>query len=599
MNTVPSGFYNSRVQQLSATHGQLKSKKLQFAWLRFLSFLLVPLAAWLLWGNGFWIVAPVIFGLLALFVFVIKKDLQNKEAIANTELLIQVNRDEQQYLQHDFYSFADGKQLQPEHHVYANDLDLFGRSSLYQYINRTTSQQGHQLFADWLLEPALPETVLQRQKAVKELAEEKEWRQQLQAFGIASPLQLKTQQNISQWLKDPSQFLHKTGWTIARFLLPLISFVILGAFLGGYIPDQAFYSLLLMMLCLNLLVSKKILKAWLQLGKITEELDTLSNSLRWIEQKSFESELLQQLKQKSSSNGQVKASQSIRQLKKILDRFDYRLNPVVFIPLSVFLAWDLQQIIALEKWKEKNQQELQHWFEALAEFETLSSLGNLRFNHPGWCMPELVTGDAVFEGTEIGHPLLPVNKRVNNSFATNGVPAINLITGSNMAGKSTFLRSVGVNIVLAMMGAPACAGTLRLSPLKVISSMRISDNLEESTSTFYAELKKLKEVIDAVNRKENVFLLLDEILRGTNSADRHAGSKALIKQLVQHNGAGIVATHDLELAKLEQEHPGSIHNYHFDVQVTGEELYFDYRLKRGVCQSMNASILMKKIGIEL
>ena len=168
-----------------------------------------------------------------------------------------------------------------------------------------------------------------------------------------------------------------------------------------------------------------------------------------------------------------------------------------------------------------------------------------------------------------------------------------------MSGKSTFLRSVGVNIVLAMMGSAVYAKSLTVSNMKVISSMRVSDNLEENTSTFYAELKKLKEVIEAVYQKEKVFLLLDEILRGTNSADRHTGSKALIKQLIQHNAVGLIAPHDLELAKLAEELPDKLHNYHFDVQVTGDELYFDYQLKKGICTSMNASLLMKKIGIEL
>jgi len=199
----------------------------------------------------------------------------------------------------------------------------------------------------------------------------------------------------------------------------------------------------------------------------------------------------------------------------------------------------------------------------------------------------------------LGHPIIPEEKLVRNSFSTEGVNQMNLITGSNMAGKSTFLRSVGVNIVLAMTGSCVFAKSLTLSPMKVLSSMRVSDNLEESTSTFYAELKKLKEVIDAVYNNEKVFLLLDEILRGTNSADRHTGSKALIKQLIHHSAAGLIATHDLELAKLADEFPGRIHNYHFDVQVANDELYFDYQLKRGICRSMNASLLMKKIGIEL
>ena len=174
-----------------------------------------------------------------------------------------------------------------------------------------------------------------------------------------------------------------------------------------------------------------------------------------------------------------------------------------------------------------------------------------------------------------------------------------LVTGSNMAGKSTYLRSIGVNAVLAMAGAPVCASYFSLSPVQIISSMRIADNLEESTSTFYAELKKLKTIIDKVNNKEKVFILLDEILRGTNSLDRHTGSAALIKQLIKHNAACIIATHDVELAKMKDEYPENILNYHFDVQVSNDELYFDYQLKEGICTSLNASILMKKIGIEL
>jgi DNA mismatch repair ATPase MutS len=205
----------------------------------------------------------------------------------------------------------------------------------------------------------------------------------------------------------------------------------------------------------------------------------------------------------------------------------------------------------------------------------------------------------------VGHPLINAAKRVNNDISMNnrstglGEEELMLITGSNMAGKSTYLRSIGVNTVLAMAGAPVCATAFTLSPVQVISSMRIADNLEESTSTFYAELKKLKAIIDRVNARENVFILLDEILRGTNSLDRHTGSVALVKQLINHKAACIIATHDVELAKLKGLYPDNILNYHFDVQVANDELYFDYKLKEGICTSLNASILMKKIGIEL
>ncbi|MBK5270628.1 MAG: DNA mismatch repair protein MutS, partial [Bacteroidia bacterium] len=290
---------------------------------------------------------------------------------------------------------------------------------------------------------------------------------------------------------------------------------------------------------------------------------------------------------------------TIKKLKNILERFDYRLNPVVHIPLNTFLLWDLHQMMMLEKWKADNKQNISAWFNALANIEALISIATLSFNHPNWSFPVLSNEESVFVADDLGHPLIAPEKCVTNSFSTTGEKQLNLITGSNMAGKSTFLRSIGVNMVFAMMGAPTCSSQLKVSPMKVISSMRVNDNLEENTSTFYAELKKLKEIIDAVNNKEKVFLLLDEILRGTNSADRHTGSIALIKQLLRQNASGLIATHDLELAKLSDEFPASLHNYHFDVQVKGEELYFDYKIKKGICTSMNASLLMKKIGIDL
>ena len=298
-------------------------------------------------------------------------------------------------------------------------------------------------------------------------------------------------------------------------------------------------------------------------------------------------------------SGTSKASASIHQLHKIFARFDYRLNPLVYIPLNIFLLWDLQQVLQLEKWKEDNTQDVSTWFRTLAAFEALSAVGTLTFNHPNWSFPELNTVAPEFTAVALGHPLIDPKKSVVNSFSTVGKAKVSIITGSNMAGKSTFLRSLGVNLVLAVMGAPVYASSLKFSPLKVMSSMRVKDNLEESTSTFYAELKKLKGIIDAVKRKDPVFILLDEILRGTNSHDRHAGSSALIKQLIQEDATGVIATHDLELASLEKERPEAIHNFHFDVQVNGPELYFDYTLKTGICQSFNASILMKKIGIEL
>jgi DNA mismatch repair ATPase MutS len=272
---------------------------------------------------------------------------------------------------------------------------------------------------------------------------------------------------------------------------------------------------------------------------------------------------------------------------------------VLSAPLNLLLLWNLQQVLDLEKWKATAQNNFNSWFRALAHFEALNSFGIIYFNHPRWIFPVVNEEYFSIEVKEVGHPLIPAEKRINNFIDIPANSELMLVTGSNMAGKSTYLRSIGINVVLAMAGAPVCAQSFSVSHVQLISSMRITDNLEESTSTFYAELKKLKTIIEKVNAGDKVFILLDEILRGTNSLDRHTGSKALIKQLIKKKAAAIIATHDLELANLKEDFSKNILNYHFDVQVSNDELYFDYRLKPGVCNSLNASILMKKIGIEL
>jgi DNA mismatch repair ATPase MutS len=304
------------------------------------------------------------------------------------------------------------------------------------------------------------------------------------------------------------------------------------------------------------------------------------------------------LQEKLLGNEQ-KASSQISNLKDILNRFDVRLNVLLFTILNTLFLWDVWQIRSLFGWKKQHNLQLKNWMATIAEIELINTLSIIHFNHPTWIFPTIVDPHFTFQAKGLGHPLLPIDKSVTNAFTTEGTGKIVLITGSNMAGKSTFLRAVGCNVVLALMGAPVCAEQLTLSPIKLLSSMRIADNLAESTSTFYAELKKLKSIIESVNNHEKVLVLLDEILRGTNSLDRHTGSKALIKQFIRQNTIAILATHDVSLADESLVFPENITNYHFDVQVANDELFFDYQLKSGVCKSLNASILMRKIGIEM
>lgn len=594
----PETFYKQRINDLSIKLNHLLQRKQLLGWLRFCILATTILLIWLFSSNGILISTVIFFIGLAIFLFAVRKDLANKESISHHERLIFINEQELLYLQHKYTHQKDGNEFYKDEHPYAGDLDIFGRASLYQYINRTQSQQGNQLLADWLLAPATPEIIYARQTAAQELVQQTNWRQELQAHGSFSTITIATEQKMEEWLKEGNQFIDKKIWHLIRYIFPVVATGTFIGFLFNVITYQHFLQSLLVFTLIAFAITRMIVPLYRKLNKITGQMEVLSNSIACIEQAEFKDSLLVELKQQFHS-GSNKASKQILQLKNIFNRFDYRLNPVVFIPLNIFLLWDLQQVLQLEKWKQKNNQQINHWFHSLAQLEVLNSIATLAFNHPHWSFPILKTDEPTFVAEQLGHPLIDEQKNVLNDFSTTGKEQINLITGSNMAGKSTFLRSIGVNMVLAGMGAPVCAKKLTVTPLKVMSSMRIKDNLEESTSTFYAELKKLKQIIDAVNNNEAVFILLDEILRGTNSNDRHTGSKALIKQLLHHKATGILATHDLELANLANEFPAGIHNYHFDVQVNADELYFDYQLKRGICQSMNASILMRKIGIEL
>ena len=302
------------------------------------------------------------------------------------------------------------------------------------------------------------------------------------------------------------------------------------------------------------------------------------------------------------TEGDVSASQAIHKLAYRVSQLDVRYNAFVFL-LEFSIVWDLQQAYRMDKWKLRHRDRLPQWFEALAELEALVSFGNLTMNQPQWIFPTLQE-ERQLHAEALGHPLLPNDKRVTNDISMPTAGHMHLLTGSNMAGKSTWLRTVGINIVLALAGAPVCARVFRLPQLQVYTSMRTQDALHESTSSFYAELKRLKFIIEAVEDPSKtagrpVFFLLDEILKGTNSRDRHTGSKALIRQLIASKGAGIIATHDLELGELEAEANNQIENWAIEVDIKDGQLFFDYKLKRGVSQSFNATLLMQQMGIKV
>jgi DNA mismatch repair ATPase MutS len=590
--------YQQQLKELNTLLSTQKQMRRRLGWLRFIVFVLTIIVSYQTFihaGLYGWLAIATGLGIL---LFLVSFDVDNNAKIKNTETLISVNEEELKILQHHFHHRFDGSRYVPDAHSYSNDLDIFDKASLYQWTNRCFTEQGRDLLANNLLAPLPIQQVKERHKAVKEITPLLQWRQQLQSYAIQTAITNKTERKATEWIKEEEKYFVHPAWKVAVWIYTILTLASLIATILGFLSASTFSTLFFLYFIISITLSRNTIKPYVLLSGIVKEISTLHALVKCIEEQKFNSALLNRLQTEAKGQSSL-AAKEIKELKSILDRFDLRLNIAGLLFFNSFLLWDVRQMMALNAWRKRNRDQLSRWFEMIAEVEVLNSLATVHFNQPEWAFPKFSENHFTINGTSIGHPLIPDNTRVDNDFDLKGVAKIGLITGSNMAGKSTFLRSLGVNIVLAQVGSPVCAKAFELSPVQLMSSMRIADNLAENTSTFYAELKKLKTIIEAVNQHEQVFILLDEILRGTNSLDRHTGSAALIRQMIKQKAAAVIATHDVELAKLEREYPSSIENYHFDVQVEGEELYFDYKLKQGICTSLNASILMKKIGIEL
>lgn len=592
----PSEYYTSRVNSCKIAFTTLKRTENQLSVLRLVLFVL----SLVLFYVFFAISVGVAVTLLALGLFSLGYLIKYQNGIIKKkeyyQHLITINELELKSLEGDYYSYADGSEYLDKNHPYTYDLDIFGRASLFQYLNRTISKPAGNMMAYWLTSVAGLNEIEQRQEAVTELKDQTDWRQNLYTLGYEYKDAANHPIPVLAWIQSSFHFFGKRYLRISLILLSLITLIALGLVIMG-MPVSILVLMILVNMAVNYRYIKQVNELHQQVTKSYEMLQSYGEALKLIEQQKFKSEKLISLQKQL--NGTGRASDLIKKLSSLVNKLDVRLNLMVSLPLNVFFFWDIHYSFALEKWKNRNRERIADWFEAMAEVEVLSSFANLYYNNPNWVLPLVKTDYFGFRAENMGHPLIPAKRRINNHFTVHGKGKIVLVTGSNMSGKSTFQRTCGVNMILAFAGAPVCADVFETSLVKIYTSMRISDSLEDNTSSFYAELKRLAMIIKESETNRNVFLLLDEILRGTNSNDRHIGSEALIRQLIQQGTTGIVATHDLSLSDLEKELPDNIDNYNFDVKIQGEELYFDYKLNKGICKSLNASILMKKMGIKV
>jgi hypothetical protein len=593
---TPREVYHSREAEFSTSAERLQKLSNRLSVARLIAFAggLVLFAVLL----SFSVITAVVTltAALILFTWLVIKYESTEKSRKRYLHLAEINSLELKCLDGDFSSYKPGTEYTERDHPYSYDLDIFGKASLFQNICRTTSKPGADLLAEYLGKPAEINEIVSRQEAVSELRPLTDWRQELIIQGYLTANAGNDPFQLTEWFASKEKFTKTTREKVTIVALSALTLSVLTLVIAGN-P----VALLILVLIINFLYYftrlKKINKLHEQVSRSADLLKSYSEIIRLIEKKDFRALKLTGLQ--DSFKDEHPASERISNLSKLLNRLDSRLNMIMAIPLNAIFFSDIHFCLALEKWKRTNAAKVREWFSAMSEFEVLASLANTSFNNPGWVFPEITRNYFEFRAENMGHPLIPESRRVCNDFSTSDTGNTIIITGSNMSGKSTFLRTCGINAVLAFAGAPVCASSFTISYTRLHTSMRISDSLEENISSFYAELRRMREIISAAEKDPAAFLLLDEILRGTNSDDRYAGSVALIKQLTGYGAVAMVATHDLRLAGLEKDLPDKIENYHFDVKVSGEELYFDYKLTPGICTSFNASLLMKKMGIKV
>ena len=589
--------YKNRAAHFETTSIKLRDRYNLYSIFRLLIFFAAAFIALFLffqWG----VLAGGLFVVLFLFGFsrFIKWHKSVLQAAVHHRYLSDINKAELKVLNHEFSHFDSGKEFVDPQHPYLVDLDIFGEHSLFQYCNRTATALGKKQLAAFFSQlPRDRAEILHRQEAVKELKDKLDWRQHFQAFGMAMNDDADHVRLLKLWLSDTPFVLPNLWLKWALLLVPLwtITGLIFSAYHGSW--ALALFFLLLPGVIL-MKTTERVNKAHQRTTHAENILSFYARLIRHIENEECGTSRLSLLR-KRFFDGDQQASDQIRQLSYIIGQLNVRYNAFAIL-FNLIGLWDLFWVLRLEKWRAKNKEKLPDWFTSLALYEAYISLATLCYNQPDWVFPILDDREEIV-GKMVGHPLIFHRKRVCNDFISPTKAHIKLITGSNMAGKSTFLRTVGINIILAMTGSVVCAKSIRMPLLAVFSSMRTQDALHESTSSFYAELKRLKLIIEAVENNENIYFLLDEILKGTNSRDRHTGSRALIKQLIKSGGGGIIATHDLELGNLEETSKGAIENLCMEVAVEDGALNFDYRLKKGVSKSFNATILMKEMGIKI
>ena len=485
-----------------------------------------------------------------------------------------------------------GGQFDVQHHIYAADLDLFGKDSLYQMLCAARTQMGENTLAQWLLGPADSAAIRERHSSIADLRGRLDWREELAVQGDSSRIELRCDRVID-WAQSPNRL--DRPWI--RWTAPLLALLAVAAALAWAIAGLRFplLAVLLVELALTYLLRDPVRTATTAVETAYEDLKGLALLLNRIETERFEAAPLRALVLRLSSHS-IGASAAFSRLATIVNFIESRRNPFLQ-PFMLPLMYPLQAALAAERWRAAHGNAIRAWLDVLGEIEALVSLARYSYEHPEYPFPEFIEGAAAFQADELGHPLIPAAARVCNDVDMSGSTRVLLVSGSNMSGKSTLLRAVGINTVLAMAGAPVCAKRLQLTPLQIGASIRVNDSLHEGSSRFYAEITRLRQLFEPAALP--LLYLLDELLQGTNSSDRRIGAQGVIRALLERGAIGLVSTHDLALTEIAGLDAHALVNVHFEDEFIDGKLKFDFKLRNGIITKSNGIELMRSIGLDV
>lgn len=594
-------YYKNNIEKSKNEISNMESNISKVGWSRLVIVIIMIALGYFLYSKNN-LIPLILLEVLLIASFIVVATYHNKliNKKERLERFLEINEKGVKRINGEFKSIEDdGSEYINDSHPFSSDIDIFGKSSLFQLINDTLTKGGREKLVKSLTLEKLPskEEIKNKQKGIEELGRKIEWRQELLVRGKSKLKSKKREVNeleaLLKWSNSSSK--KKGSKKLIAYVFIALTFASIVAAILKFITP----SYVLLFLMLNFVVIKLLTKDYKEelilISDIKGTVKSYSEILKMIENEEFDSEYLNGIKKKLNNSKGISCSEEMKKLSNLLDWVGDSSSNAYYLILNILIFSDVFIMENLEDWKKKNSKELENWLDVMSEIDSLVSISNLYFDFEDWNFP-LISQKKEIRGKKIGHPLIG-ERAVRNDYYLSDGKLVTLITGSNMSGKSTFLRTVGLNLLLAYIGAPVYSEEFTCGIFNIYTCMRTKDNLEESISSFYAEILRIKILIEATKRGEDVFFLLDEIFKGTNSVDRHTGATELINQLIDGGAMGLVSTHDLELCDLE-EHDSRIENYNFREYYENNKIKFDYKLRKGKSETQNAIHLMKLAGIK-